>query len=331
MKKFMKVCAVTALVFAVIGCVLGAVGSRRAGRTKLSEVVEAATGGRVHVNTGSWWDWGIHVGEGFFRGIFGGGASGGGWDDVNYDTEDVSMFDKAHDILSGRVEKYSLGGDIRNLEIDVGGCSFETKSSGDASVYLEVRNAHKFQGYVEDGTLYIKATTKAVHWSDRDICRIILYLPDDCRFDEVDIEVGAGEMEFQRLHAEEADLEVGAGVITVEDMQVQNAEISIGAGQIELKGMDVTVLEAEVGMGEFVAEGAINASADVECSMGNVEMTIDGREEDFNYRLNGAMGNIDLGKESYSGFANEVSLKNGASKEIKVECSMGNISIRFQK
>ena len=117
----------------------------------------------------------------------------------------------------------------------------------------------------------------------------------------------------------------------MDGMQVQNAEVSIGAGRIELKDMEAAVLEAEVGMGEFVADGAINERANVECSMGNVEMEIDGREEDFNYRLSGAMGNIDLGKESYGGFSSEVNLKNGASKEMKVDCSMGNISIRFRK
>ena len=63
--------------------------------------------------------------------------------------------------------------------------------------------------------------------------------------------------------------------------------------------------------------------------MGNVEMKLEGGEKDFNYRLEGSMGNIDLGRESYSGFSNEVVLNNGADKEMQVECSMGNISIRF--
>ena len=33
MKKFMKVCAIMALIFGVVGCVLGTLGSRVTGRT----------------------------------------------------------------------------------------------------------------------------------------------------------------------------------------------------------------------------------------------------------------------------------------------------------
>lgn len=323
MKKFMRVCAIMALIFLALGFALGAVGSRMAGRSTISQVVETATRGRIHLNMGSWWNWGVTAGDNFFRGLFGG-------DDVSYDIGDVSMFDSDHEILNGKVEKYCPGSDVHNLMIEVGGCQFETKSSDDAFIYLEVKNANKFQGYVEDGTLYIKTTAEAVNWSKVNDCKITLYLPDGYRFDEVDIELGAGEMKLKRLYAGEASLNVGAGQITVDGIQSQEVKITIGAGDVKLEGMEITELEAEVGLGEFEADGSINGSAQVKCSMGNVEMKLNGEEKAFNYRLEGSMGNIDLGKKNYSGFSNEVVLDNGADKEMQVECSMGNISIRFR-
>lgn len=323
MKKFMRVCAITALIFLVLGCVLGIMGSRIAGRSTISQVVDTATGGRVRLNMNNWWNWGVTIGDGFFRGIFGG-------DNVDYDIEDASMFDPDHDVLNGKVDKFCPGGNVQNLKVEVGGCQFETKSSDDASIYLEVKNAYKFQGYVEDGTLYIRTTARVINWSEVNDCKITLYLPDGYRFEEADIEMGAGDMKLKRLCADSVSLEAGAGQITVDGIQAREVEVSIGAGRIMLEDMEITELEAEVGMGEFVADGSINGSAEVNCSMGNVEMKLDGGEKDFNYRVEGSMGNIDLGRESYNGFSNEVVLDNGADKEMQVECSMGNISIQFK-
>lgn len=326
MKKFMKGCAITALIFAILGCVLGMIGSSMAGRTTIAQVVDAVTGGRVRMNPEKWWSWSMNIGGDILDEIE-------DLDTGSFDIGDASMFDANKEIyFDGDVEKYCPGTDIRSLEIEVGGCNLETRVSPDDRIYLEMKNAHKFQGYVEDGTLYIRATTGSVnHWSDIGSRKIILYLPENYSFREVDVELGAGEMTFDGLSAGEASLEAGAGRIVVSSPRVEKLDISIGAGSIELKDMDIDTLEAEVGMGEFLADGAIDKSADVNCSMGNVEMVLDGSEQDFNYHLDGALGNIDVGGESFSGFSQEKEIDNKAGKDMEIECSMGNISISFTK
>ena len=57
MKKFMKGCAITALVFGALGFILGMAGSAMAGRASIAEAVRNATGGRVHMNPAAWWIW----------------------------------------------------------------------------------------------------------------------------------------------------------------------------------------------------------------------------------------------------------------------------------
>lgn len=341
MKRFMKGCAITALIFAILGCILGMIGSSMAGRTTISQVVDAVTGGRVHMNPEKWWKWGINIGGDILDDIDIGNFSIGHFDTGNFSTgdfstgefdiRDASMFDSNQDIFfDGDVEKYCPGTNIRNLEIEVGGCYLETRPSGDDLIYLEMENAHKFQGYVEDGTLYIKSTTGSVnHWSDIGKRKIIVYLPDNYEFHKVEIEFGAGEMVFDGLIAEEAFLEAGAGRIVADCPRVNSLDISIGAGSIELTDMEIDRLEAEVGMGEFLADGKINKSASVDCSMGNVDMRIEGSEQDFNYSLDGAMGNISVGSASFSGFSQEKKIDNKARKDMEIECSMGNITISF--
>lgn len=307
MKKFMKFCAVSALVMIVVGAVLGAVGSSHAGGGTISQVVDSVTGGRVSTQFG-----------GFFP----------GWG-VNFDIGDSSMFSKDRDIETGNVEKYCPGDGICVLQVEVGGCDFQTKVSSDDSVYLEAENVRKFQGYVEDGTLYVKSTAGSDLSFFAGKSTVVLYLPEEYFFDRVDIEIGAGQVEMKRLQGREVSLEAGAGRILLEDAEAEELKIEVGAGSVELMDMTVGQLSVEVGMGEFVGRGAINGDADVTCSMGNVEVEVRGEKRDFNYQLEGAMGSIDLDGEECGGFGTEKSIENGADKTMEIECSMGNITVEF--
>lgn len=319
MKGFMKGCAITALVLIIAGLILGTVASTARGRATISEVVETVTGGRVRINLDP-------AADGF-------GFMVGDWDwldEVDYDIDESTDFDKKYDIQKGDVKRYRLEGAITALEIEAGGCSFLVKESGDEYFYVEAEKVGKFQAYVEAGTLYITTTTSQKKWNEMSKSSVILYVPAGCSFDRADVELGAGVLDFPGLCASEASLEVGAGRITSTGIAVSKLEISVGAGQIELKDMDVAELEANVSMGEMAAKGAIRHSLTAECSMGNIELLLEGTQEDYNFDLSGAMGNVTLGGKSYSGFATDRSVNNGSDKLIEVECSMGNVTIQFE-
>ena len=333
MKKFMKGCAITALILMVVGAVLALVAGTMRKSPVIASVVEEATGGRVHANFG--WPYGKW-------GIF----WDGWWKDaveVKYEV-DISAFDKSHEIIDGNVlnsadllsGQYSFSPeDVKSLEIRVGGCSFETKPSDNGLYYLKVKGIGKIQFYLDnDGELHIIAVNVGknnwnsltnLSWTGS----IIFYVPEGYSYDEVDIEMGAGDLVFDDLIADEISLEVGAGNIKINNVEAKKLEAAAGLGQLEIYGMDVEKLEAEVGMGNLTVQGSLNGDGSVECAMGNVEMMLKGSEQDFNYRLEAAAGNIDLGRSSYSGLGQERRINNGASKKLDVECSMGNISINF--
>ena len=341
MKRFMKGCAITALAFGVLGCVLAMVGGSVAGRTTVSEVVDSVTGGKVRLKSNTWWNWKLNAWGGLFNGSFGdffdddevdrivdtGMEQGDGSD---YSENEVS-FDNAYEIQNGNIEKYCPGDKIRNLDIEIGGCHLYTERSEDEFIYLEAENAYKFQGYIEGDTLYVKSVTDSVmHWNEIGDRIITLYLPDDYSFDEVDVEVGAGYLQLDHLYVKEMTLEVGAGEISLGDIRAQELDASIGAGAIDITGMETAKLDIEVGMGSFTVEGRLDGDADVDCSMGYVEMMLDGDERDFNYSLEDAMGTVGIGNSSFGGLGEERTIDNHANKNIDVECSMGNILIGFK-
>lgn len=318
MKKFMKGCAITALVLLALGALMASIAGSVRGRTAINDVVEAVTGGRVHLNFDGIWNWNLSA-DGLMDAM----------DTVNYEIGDSVSFREEYEILQGDIEKYSLGHDFSSLDIEVGGCAFETKPSPDDNFYVEVKRAGKFQAYVEDGVLYVIEMTSSWNTGSDKNCKMVFYLPEKYCFDSVRMELGAGTLKLGGLQAEEVSLTVGAGQIVLEEVNAARLELGIGAGQIEVKRMDVEELDAGVGMGELTAEGAVGSSAVIDCSMGNVEIKLDGSREDFNYEIDGAMGNVDIGRESYGGFSQSKSIDNGADKTIQVSSSMGNITLRF--
>ena len=64
MKKFMKVCAVTAAVMLGVGIVLAFTAGLMRGRDVVARVVDSVTDGRLHVNLWDQGDWGIYFDDG---------------------------------------------------------------------------------------------------------------------------------------------------------------------------------------------------------------------------------------------------------------------------
>ncbi len=312
----------------VMGTILATVASSIRGRTAIEDVVESVTGGRVHIGLFPFTDWGVYVDE----------TDVLDWvdemdilDEIDYIVDEDVLFNQNYSIWKGQVERFNLGNDIRQLDFVVGACSFTTEVSPNEDFYLEAQYAGKLQCYVEDGTLYLRSTASVKKWNELNGCRVILYVPEGARFEEADIEVGAGELEFDGLQAEDISLEVGAGQISMSDLRAEKLNVSVGFGQMELSEMEIGELDAEIGMGEFVAVGALNGDADVVCSMGNVSLALEGSQRDFNYSLSKAMGNVTLGGFSSSGFSSEKDIDNNANKTIDIECAVGNVAIRFTK
>lgn len=325
MKKFMKGCAIMAAILIALGAILAIIGGAMRGSELVSAVVDKVTGGRVHINSTWPWNWN--------RSHNGWEINVGGWDISLGDILDWGdgAYESSHEVHLGDISDGIVSGsDVNSLDIELGGCLFETRISEDGDFHLETSGIDRIQSYVEQGKLYIKSVKTSLFLGSS-ASKITLYVPEGQHYDRVDIDLGAGEIVIDGLSAVEVSLEVGAGQIKVKNLKAKVLEAEVGMGQIELPDMDVDQLEAEVGMGELAGSGSINVRALLECSMGNLELKLIGSQQDFNYRLDAAAGNIDLGRDSFGGLAQTRRIDNGAAKTIEADCSMGNITISFKQ
>lgn len=317
MGKFMKACGIIALICLVIGIILAVVVGKTEGMGNVIDVVQSVTDGKININ----------LEDGF--GIF---VDGSDWIEKEgmFDIDDNTIFDKDYEIFDGDVEKHPVGEKASNLKIQVGGCTFYFEKSADDSFYVEATNAGKFQCFVKNDTLYVKSSRTTVDsWDELEDGEIILYIPEDYHFNELEAELGAGRMDMKDITANTVNLEVGAGQILIDYLAAKDCDVEVGMGQVVVNGMQVTMLDAEVGMGNLKMDGAVRGNIDAECSMGSIEFVLEGNQKDFNYNLDAAMGNVFLANDSYSDLTSDQTIQNGAAKHMNIKCAMGNIDVNF--
>lgn len=323
MKKFMKGCAITALVLFILGVAMAFVAGTVRGGDIITEVVERVTNGRVRMNW-HWFPYGVVINNDRWL-----GWGGNGW---VYGLGDDSAYDSGYEVLRGKVLDGAIFPDsdekVTDLDIELGGYVFETRTSSNGLTYLETSGVRSLQCYVKNGELRIRSLNNRVGGSNS-AGKIILYIPEGQTYGKVDIELGVGELTVSDLDADKISLEVGAGTVLMDGVRAGKLEAEVGLGQLEIYGMDVDELDVEVGMGELIGHGSVNKRAALDCAMGNLELKLSGEQEDFNYRLDAAAGNVDIGTSSFSGLGMERRIDNGAAKDIEIDCSMGNVTVRF--
>lgn len=320
MGKFMKGCAITALILVVLGLAMVVTGGTVVGTDTVKEMVSQITDGNLHINLGGEEGFGIFFDEDALFGT-----------EINYDISENMIFENGYEIWHGDVEKHAVGSNVQGLNIEAAGCQFLLRESGDSQFHIEAEETGKLQCYIKNEVLYVKATRDVDDWDDFDDCEIILYIPADYSLGKTEIELGAGLLEMDVLIADEIDLEVGAGQITANYLRADKCNVEVGMGEILIDDMHVTNVNAEVGMGHLEMKGTVSGDINGECAMGAMELYLTGREEAFNYTIKAAMGNVSLDGQDYSGLAQDKVVKNDADKEITLECAMGNIQLEFEE
>lgn len=180
----------------------------------------------------------------------------------------------------------------RNLDIEIGAGSLELYYEDVKGIQVRQEDVRGFECYVEGDTLHIESEDAFGIQSSNG--EIVLVIPKDMQFREVDLEIGAGMAQMEGLVADTINIEVGAGEADITDLDIKNLSAETRAGQLCLEMVD--------------------------------------SEADYSYDIECGIGEIQLGKNSFSGLGSAQSVTNpGASRYMELECGIGQIQIVFQK
>lgn len=308
MKKFVKGCAITALVLAVIGVILFAIGMFGDGPATLRQMVRD---GRFSIGSGDWFEWNFNK---------------------SYDIEDSSIFfeeEGNYAIQEGAVEFSASKEEVDSLDVDLGGCDLMVVSSASDNLNYEVetQGSGKYQVYVKNGTLHIKGQKK-LHYNGTD--QVILYVPEGETLGWATFELGAGEFEMDSLTATNLAVSLGAGSLEAKYLQGTDVNIEVGAGEVVVRSGYIGNLNLAVGAGNIEWESQISGDVKADVAMGALDLVVQGsKEEDHNYYVSGAMGNMVIGSREWSGFGTDMDIDNQAPTDYHLTCAMGELIVQF--
>lgn len=207
---------------------------------------------------------------------------------------------------------------VHKLEISVEAAGVEIiEGDTEDSIYLaEAGKYIEWEQEIDDDTLKLTirkkrgAGNKISSW-DSEAYRAVLVLPKGEEFHELEIKVGAGSVEADRITVNNLKLEAGAG------------SIGIGSGSVR-------ELKIDSQAGSVIYTGKVDRELEVDCQAGSAEVYLSGTQEDFNYDLKVSMGSVEIDGRNYSGLDKEKTLTNkDAWKKAELDCEVGSIELVF--
>lgn len=210
--------------------------------------------------------------------------------------------------------------EIRNLSLEIAGGKCVISESDDEYFHLTTESEHEYQYYVHEETLYIKAFD------------LSLQIPRDFLFENIDVELGIGMIDATSFNAyNNIEIEVGAGEFITHSLSSNTLSIEIGAGNAEIQNASTKISDFEIGLGNMSYSGIILDNLTAECSMGNLDLLLTDDYKDHNYHVECALGNITLNNNSFGGFVFSKDIQHEAKSTYFLECGMGNMNILFHQ
>lgn len=139
-----------------------------------------------------------------------------------------------------------------------------------------------------------------------------IYLPSDLKLEQIEIDLGAGAVTADSLIADEISIEVGAGSFESQDL------------------LKAKQLHCDVGMGEILIAKANCDHTELSCSMGTIEIIMEGTMQDYYLDGECALGEINCAGMEWNSSDEIHAGTQTSDKIIEAECSMGSITIDFE-
>ncbi len=240
-----------------------------------------------------------------------------------------------------KAEEYYEFQDIQNFQLDLELCRLQILSHEEDYVAVCADNVQNyFQCSQKDGLLLLTdrrpASTKSNSMDQA--LRLDLYLPEHL-FDSFCLNLGVGDLTLDLLSAKDIEINHGVGTITIRSLSCQELDIETGVGELQAASIQSSEeTNIDMGTGNVTLSSFDGRSLELNCGLGNAEVLAVGRETDYNYQLEAALGSIYLNHQEqkpndshHNSFYDGTSLDadHEADRDIRILCSFGNAQLNF--
>lgn len=224
------------------------------------------------------------------------------------------------------LEEYTtISNNVNNIE------SFKIDISNDD---IEIKEGEKFEVktnnpdvkfYHENSIVKIKSDkTFSWHLSNSSRGTIIIYLPNEFNISELDLNLGAGKIDIDKLFVETLLMDLGAGTMTAKEINVyEKATINGGAGNININSGTINNLNLKLGAGNASIQSDLTGSNTLTTGVGKLNLGLSRSKDNYRFDINKGLGNIILNDFDVS----EDTLIGDGETKIKINGAVGNIII----
>lgn len=224
------------------------------------------------------------------------------------------------------LEEYTtISNNVNNIE------SFKIDISNDD---IEIKEGEKFEVktndpdvkfYHENSIVKIKSDkTFSWHLSNSSRGTIIIYLPNEFNISELDLNLGAGKIDIDKIFVETLLMDLGAGTMTAKEINVyEKATINGGAGNINIYSGKINNLNLKLGAGNASIESDLTGSNTLTTGVGKLNLGLSRSKDNYKFDISKGLGNIILNDFDVS---EDILIGDGETK-IKISGAVGNIII----
>lgn len=287
------------------------------------------------------------------------GAAGGGLSsltDVQNWRPSVSLGWPFHGISFGTYatmdkvdvfEEVTDGGYIEKIELDVDFGTVTIQQGDQLCVTSENVSEKKYKCSLDNSVLKVEDISGKFtfgKWFGKDINRsIVITIPNGVEIGSVACTMGAGTFQAEDLSCADAVFDLGAGEGIINRLTVRsNLDITVGAGECNVEsiilgnGRDGTCNIA-CGAGEVYAHGDIYGQIDVECGVGQVDLTLQNDAKYYEYDVDCGVGEVSIDGENYKRYlqhrkehVHPGDLSCYSGQTIDIDCGVGEVNVSFE-
>lgn len=234
---------------------------------------------------------------------------------INSDKKDSELLEE-YTTISNNVNN------IESFKIDISNDDIEIKKG---EKYEVKTNDPDVKFYHENSIVKIKSDkTFSWHLSNSSRGTIIIYLPNEFNISELDLNLGAGKIDIDKLFVETLLMDLGAGTMTAKEINVyEKAAINGGAGNININSGTINNLNLKLGAGNASIQSDLTGSNTLTTGVGKLNLGLSRSKDNYRFDINKGLGNIILNDFDVS----EDTLIGDGETKIKINGAVGNIII----
>lgn len=227
--------------------------------------------------------------------------------------------------INEELKNIDINEDIKKIELDIASSKIIIIKEGTKikvetdNEYIKVKERNNKLTITEEKQNLFKINKNS---------ELVIYLPENLLFDEVNIDSGAGTVDIDYLNTKELELSLGAGQVNIQNLNVSNeADIDGGAGEVIIQNSSINNLDLDMGVGKLTLNSSLTGNNEIDAGIGELNINLVGTSEDYKIRLNKGLGNATLNNEKMK---NDTYYGKGTNI-IDIDGGIGSIKINYSR